>query len=398
MSRLKYHAAIFAAAAVLAGCNYVDDTLSSVFTVEEASEPEETVKTPPAPGEEDQQPALSPTPPSPEPAPAVAGTPPAPGTTAAEPMPVTPGEPTGTTAGKKAVELRKELERLRGSVAGRNGVIQKIRDETVENAQRYHSTVAAINARLQVGTTPGNQVLVQQWNTAQIQLNRTAENIDQMNAVAGEIASDSATAKSLLKTTRATSELTGAVDEDHRQLAALEDDLNRMWVLIDRLLRKVNGDVGRQISYLGYERKSLANLSFAIKSGEPVAVSLTNRALAKAAEPAAGGSGRVGPAQAARRPLVVIRFDRADVNYEQALYKAVSRALERRPGAVFDLVAVAPKQGAPSQLALSSKSARRNAEKVWRSLASMGLPDNRMTLSATTREDAKTSEVRIYVR
>ena len=74
MSRLKYHAAIFAAAAVLAGCNYVDDTLSSVFTVEEASEPEETVKTPPAPGEEDQQPALSPTPPSPEPAAAVAGT------------------------------------------------------------------------------------------------------------------------------------------------------------------------------------------------------------------------------------------------------------------------------------------------------------------------------------
>ncbi|MEE8122564.1 MAG: hypothetical protein V3T93_00485, partial [Alphaproteobacteria bacterium] len=204
--------------------------------------------------------------------------------------------------------------------------------------------------------------------------------------------------KSLLKTTRATSELTGAVDEDHRQLAALEDDLNRMWVLIDRLLKKVNGDVGRQITYLGYERKSLANLSFAIKSGEPVAVSLTNRALAKAAEPAAGGSGRVGLAQAARRPLVVIRFDRADVEYEQALHIAVSRALERRPGAVFDLVAVAPKQGAPSQLALSSKSARRNAEKVWRSLASMGLPDNRMTLSATTREDAKTSEVRIYVR
>ena len=43
----------------------------------------------------------------------------------------------------------------------------------------------------------------------------------------------------------------------------------------------------------------------------------------------------------ARRPLVVIRFDRANVPYEQALYTAVSRALERRPQALFDLVAVA---------------------------------------------------------
>ena len=66
MSRLKYHAAIFAAAAVLAGCNFVEDTLSSV-TIEEGepSEPAETAAIPPAPGEEGQQPALSPAPPSP---------------------------------------------------------------------------------------------------------------------------------------------------------------------------------------------------------------------------------------------------------------------------------------------------------------------------------------------
>ena len=43
----------------------------------------------------------------------------------------------------------------------------------------------------------------------------------------------------------------------------------------------------------------------------------------------------------ARRPLVTIRFDRPNPAYEQPLYTAVSRALERRPSATFELVGVA---------------------------------------------------------
>ena len=71
---------------------------------------------------------------------------------------------------------------------------------------------------------------------------------------------------------------------------------------------------------------------------------------------------------AGRRPLLVVRFDRNDVPYKQALYNAVSRVLEKRPEAVFDLVAVAPSEGGQARVALNSNKSRRHAEGVLRSL------------------------------
>jgi hypothetical protein len=191
-----------------------------------------------------------------------------------------------------------------------------------------------------------------------------------MNSLANRVASDSSTSSYLLETTRATYGLAGAVDEDHRQLAILEDEVNRTTVLIDRLLNELSEDINRQSTYVGNERRNLTTLSIAVKNGELLGSS----------------------------PLVVIRFDRPNVEFEQALYTAVTRALERRPQAAFDLVAVAPTGGNTATVARAANTARRNAENVLRSLTSMGLPASRVTLSAGTSNDARTNEVHIYVR
>ena len=98
------------------------------------------------------------------------------------------------------------------------------------------------------------------------------------------------------------------------------------------------------------------------------------------------------------RPLVVIRFDRPNIQFQQALYNAVSRALERKPNASFDLVAVSPKQGSPAQAALNSTQSKRSAESVLRTLADMGLPANRVKLSSRASQDVESNEVQIYVR
>jgi hypothetical protein len=95
---------------------------------------------------------------------------------------------------------------------------------------------------------------------------------------------------------------------------------------------------------------------------------------------------------------VIIRFDRPKVRYEKPLYTAVRRALERRPNVVFDLVAVAPQQDDPSQITLHSEASKRNAENVFRSLTSMGLAAERVSLSATTKAGVQSDEVRLYVR
>lgn len=401
MARMRNLVAILATASIVTGCSYISDTLFPSLSGEEPSKQRERVSIPPSQAERAGQPVYS----QPaQPYPVQAGGRPPLGTTSFEPRPMTPGQPTGTHVGRKIVTIRNEMRRLQGTIAGRNRGLQQIREVTVRNSHAYHGTVAAVNTRLQMGTTPGNPILVRQWNLAQDQLNRVGDDVTKMNTLANGVAADSATAAYLLETTRATFGLSGAVDEDHRQLAILEDDVNRTVVLIDRLLGELNEDINRQTNYLGSERKNLTTTALAIKNGELLGTSLSNRAIGQSVplstRPRGGGPriSRFEPAPGSRRPLVVIRFDRPDVAFEQPLYSAVNRALQRRPNAAFDLVAVVPGQGSPSQVALNTNAAKRNAETVLRSLSAMGLPADRVSLSATTSASARSSEVHLYVR
>jgi len=360
----------------------------------------EQVAIPPSKAEQNLQPTLSssgaPNAPPAAPTLTAGGTPPLVGSGQFTPPPATKFQPTGTFVGQKISELSGELSNLQGRLAQRNGQLQQIRTTTVQNAQRYHGTVAAVNARLQLGTTPGNPILISQWNQAQAELDRIGVDIAAMNSLANEVAADSSLAAFLLESARATYGLSGAIDEDHRQLQVLEDETNGTVVLVDRLLNEISEDVSRQTAYVSNERRDLTTLSLAIKNGELYGSSLSNRAFAAA--PAVGAPAARGNVSVqGRRPLVVIRFDRPDVPYEQALYTAMSRTLERRPGARFALVAVNPNSTSSAKVALGQSAARKNAQKVLRTLTDMGLPPDRITLSATTSAEAATNEVHIYV-
>jgi hypothetical protein len=322
--------------------------------------------------------------------------PPALGTSTFEPKSITAGKNTGTFVGQKAIELRNELRNLQASVSKNNNKLQAVRGKTIQDSQRYHGAISAINARLQVGTTPGNPVLVGQFNQALADLKNVGDDIGAMNRLTTNVTADSTLAAYLAENTRAAFRITGAIDEDHQQLAILEDEVNRTVVLIDRLSKELTEDIQRQTNYVSTERSNLNTLSTAVKSGELMGSSLTNRALAAATldipyrqtEPRS---------LAGRRPLVVIRFDRKNVAFEQALYNAVSRTLERRPNASFELVAVAPASGGAARVALNSNKARRNAEKVMRSLQRMGLPPQKIAVSAQTSQSAQSNEVHLYL-
>ncbi|MGB8274037.1 MAG: hypothetical protein WCF16_02070 [Alphaproteobacteria bacterium] len=407
-----------ATALTLGGCSVFEDVGDLVWPSSDEPQPEVTqVPAPQPPAQQPQQavpPGYPPVAGAPPPAgaypvppgyPAAPGAPPPPpplGTTTFQPTPPTPISPTGTYVGGKVVQLRQDLVNMQAAITAHNTELQQLRNQTVQHSQAYWGTVAAVSARLQVGTTPGNPVLVQQWNEAQAQLDRINSDVAAMNGLANKVAADSAMSSFLLESTRAAYGLSGAVDEDHRQLAILEDEVNKTVVLIDRLLNELNEDIRRQTDYVARERDNLTTLALAIKNGELYGTSLANRAFRSAA-PAPGGrdfgSAAMAPGMGdSRRPLVVIRFDRPKVDYEQALYSAVSRALERRPDATFELVAVTAQKGSPAQAAINANAARRNAERVLRSLNNMGLPAERVTLSATTSTTATGNEVLLYVR
>jgi hypothetical protein len=309
---------------------------------------------------------------------------------------VTTGPSTGTFVGKKIIDMRVELGLLQTSINTHNGQLQSLRGKIVSNSQRYHGTVAAVNARLQVGTTPGNPILVQQFNSSQLDLDRIHADITEMNELANRVSNSSTMSSYLSEATRASFAVSGAIDEDHRQLAILEDEVSRTDVLVTRLLKEVSNDVRRQTNYVATERGNLNLVSAAIRTGEIFGGSLGTKAFSSsmanqnvAAKPVSTSS---------RRPLVVIRFDRNKVPFQQALYHAISRALESRPSAVFDLVAVSPSSGGAARVALNSNKSRRHAEEVLQALSEMGLPPARVSVSAKTMTDANSNEVHIYLR
>jgi len=323
------------------------------------------------------------------------------GTTNFDPAPVTQGEATGTFVGKKVVSMRGELAQLIDQIRVHNGELQALRGKTVQDSQRYHGTVAAINARLQVGTTPGNPILVQQFNSSLSDLDRISSDIAQMSSLAQKVAEDSAMSAYMLESVQSAFGLSGVVDEDHRQLAILQDEVNQTVVLIERLLKEVTEDVRRQTNYVAAERANLNALAAGVKAGEIYGASLSNR-MSGTSTGITSSITRPSFQRSAmptnRRPLVVIRFDRNKVNYQQALYTTVSQVLDRRPDATFDLVAITPQQAAVGQQALGSTQARRQAEQVLQSLTEMGLPPSRVALSASTSRTAQSNEVHLYLR
>ena len=316
-----------------------------------------------------------------------------------EPPGVTAGAPTGTFVGQKVVALRSDLQQLQSTLSHQNQALQAIRNDTVQDSQRYHGTVAAISARLQVGTTPGNPILTQQWNDSQSELDRINDDVLKMTRLSNEVTSSSAMAAYLLESVRAARQLSGAVDEDHRQLRVLEDETNRTVVMIERLLTELSNDITRQQQYIAAERQNLNTLAVAIKNGQLYGSSLASAGVSPISyePPAPVAAGAVTPV-AGDLPLVTIRFDRPNVNYEGALYAAVKSALDRRPDAAFDVIAVSPTGKTPGQQALNAASARRYADQVVRSLNNMGLPAGRVRVSSSTSGTARDGEVQIFVR
>ncbi len=305
---------------------------------------------------------------------------------------------TGTFVGNKITAMRGDLEKLSGRIGELNNRMRGYRNETAASSQKYHALMAQMNAKLQTGTTPGNPTLVNQLKEGQQQIEVVAVNISNLNDLSSDVDAEAGTASWLLDSVRATYALIGAVDLDHVRLRALEDEVNQGVVLIDRLLNELSADVSRQTTYVNNERHNLQLMSLAIKNGELYGSSLMNRAFSQnQARSAARVQSSPAP-QSTDRPLVVIRFDRPNVPYQRALYTAVSRALDRKPDATFQLVAVSPQTGTPARTALNKTAAKRNAEGVLRALADMGLPGHKVSLSATTSNDAENNEVRIFVR
>ncbi|HKY18495.1 MAG TPA: hypothetical protein VJL82_06140 [Rhizomicrobium sp.] len=321
--------------------------------------------------------------------PAFAATPPAGSGSALvatiNPITIDAGADTGTAVNKTIQALRAQVAGLQQRLAANSARLGELRSQGAGAAGAYQEAKARITTRLQIGTTRGNPELVAEWNTAQGQLDTLSANVNALNALGTDVTNDSSTAHYALDQIGATFNVSGAVDEDHRQLQLLEDQTSQTIVMIDRLLKETSDALQRQTAYTATERANLTTLAAAIKSGDFYG----------------GGLGALGSGMqtaSAGTPLVVVKFDRPNVDYQRILYAALNQALQNRPSANFQVVAVSPTRGTAASVQIAQTTARRHAQDVMRSMTDMGVPATRLNVASTTDPAATSSEVRVFVR
>jgi hypothetical protein len=414
-----------ASATVLSGCAEIDETL---FGPEQAApaqpagsnagQEQAQAQAAQAPAQGEAPPAGAAAPPA---APAAA---PAPAPVASAPMAapavggeftpvgVAPGSDTGTTVSHTIATLRSQLEGIESKLGANAQHFTDLRGVGGQAAASYQDATGRISARLAGGTTRGNPELIGEWNTAQSALDSLTGNINSLGALASDVSRDAADAHQEYDTIQSTFDVSGAVDEDHRQLSVLSDETGQTIVLLDRLMREVKQTLQRQTAYVATERGHLTNLAALIKAGnyaggagsqrEAVVAPRARRTHVAAAPatpasapppagPTAQAASDVAAAITAGTPIITIKFNRAHVSYEHSLYSALSQALAAKPSASFNVVGVSPASG-------DAGGADRDAENVMKSMGEMGVPATRMSATSSNDPAIAAAEVRVFVK
>ena len=310
--------------------------------------------------------------------------------------------PSGTFVGQKIDPLREDFLAVTEAFEIHRDSYQEVKSRVYGSSTEFYGTVAAINTKLQLGTTPGNPVLVRQYDQAQGELDNIEEFMREINLLNQKVNADAGVVALLKSTLNKTLRLAGAIDQDHRQLELLEDNVEKLEVDIARLINEITEEISRQAGFAKIENQNMLVMAVAIRNGEAMGTGILNRSFLAAQALAEAGSPDqqldVPKVNITGLPLVVIRFDDPDINYEKTLFDAIGTTVDKKSSATFGLVAVSPIGKNEGETRINASKVKKYAERVLRSLVSFGLPSKKVALSAKTSGDVVVPEVHIYVQ
>ncbi|MBO4644335.1 MAG: hypothetical protein J5716_06995 [Alphaproteobacteria bacterium] len=301
---------------------------------------------------------------------------------------------------KKVAAIDAKLRQVQKNIKKDSQTFRELKAKSAEESGRYYEHIARIRARLQNGTTPGNPELVEMWKQASALLAGSDKNMSETAKLSSETARAKNELDALLETIRETFSVPGAMEIDHENLKLLEDETNQTIVSLNRLSSDLTLQITRQQQYFSSESQNINLLSTEIQNGS---VMIRGRTQTQAPLPAT--TLQTAPAYfsstddlpeadlTGRRPLMIIRFDKQKVEFEQPLYKAVKTALDKRPSTHFEVVAVSP-----FNTKTGEAEAAKNADAVREALLSMGLPASRIYSSRANKDSVKTTEVHLYLK
>ena len=310
--------------------------------------------------------------------------------------------PSGTFVGQKISPLREDFDSVSEAFIIHRDSYEEIKNRVYGAATQFYGTVAAINTKLQLGTTPGNPVLVKQYDEAQTELKNIESYSREVNLLNQKVTADAGVVALLKSTINKTLRLAGAIDQDHRHLEVLEDDVEKIEIHIARIINEITEEVSRQSGFMRIENQNLLTLAVAIRNGEAMGTGIRNRSFLAAQALADAGPPdkqlEVKRVNITGLPLVVIRFDDPNIDYEKTLYDAIGITVDKKPDASFGLVAVAPIGKNEGETRINASKVKKYAERVLRSMVSFGMPSKKIALSAKTSGDVVVPEVHIFVQ
>ena len=183
------------------------------------------------------------------------------------PVAIAQGVDTGTAVNKTIQAIRGQVPAFNRGSPSNSSRLADLRNRSATSAEAYQEAKARITARLQIGTTRGNPELVNEWNSAQASYSLSG-NINALNALGTDVTNNSSGAHFALDQIDATFNVSGAVDQDHRQLSLLQDETSQTIVLLDRLVKEVSDACSARPPIPPNERSNLTVLANAIKNGE----------------------------------------------------------------------------------------------------------------------------------
>ncbi len=306
--------------------------------------------------------------------------------------------PTGTFVGGKINQFRADLTSIQNAISSHNNDFLRFKDLVDEQTSVYQGLSSAIRSRLQIGTTPGNPILVGQWNDAQRALEDIQNNVNNLQIVNNRVTADAALIGHLKNAIDSSFFISGAIDEDHNQLKVLNDDVQRTSVLYDRLMTELEEKISREIQILNDERQYMKQLAEDVevgKFGGTVSAPPTKSSSGSSEQP----NQTVETKQIKVAPInydnaiLVIKFDDTNFDYSTALFESISGALEQMPSAGFEVVAVSPSGGSSY-----ADQARDRASEVFSKILEMGVPTERLSIASSTSSSAQAEEVHIYLK
>lgn len=306
------------------------------------------------------------------------------------------GEPVFTYVGQRIVEMQNEFNKLDNEISEKKISFDLLKSTGIKSAENYHSIVAAIAARLQIGTTPGNPILLDQFESAQTELASVSAQGQNIVDVGNKISLLSTRVSYLLEQARAAKKLRGAVDQDHRDLSAFQDSLKRRSVDLMRSLEELNETIRRREIFLAAERRRLTLLANAISVGESFGTGLGTVKSLPVNNDNNNNFDQKSQSSVSPSPIAIFKIRDESENYHQDLFGAVSAALEKAPEAKFTLVAVSSSAGNASKQAERAANAKLDVGKLISSLVSMGMPVDRLSVNSLSVASIENTEVRLY--